>query len=73
MSEDERIANKAGNKVDDLGGKAKEAAGRLTDDDRLKAEGRKDQAAAGLRDAVEDVKGAGRKVADSAKNRFTKD
>jgi len=44
------------NKVEDLKGRAKEAAGAATDDDSLKAEGERDQAKAGLKDKVENVK-----------------
>lgn len=45
-------------KKDELAGKAKEALGRATDDDRLEAEGRADQAGADLRQAGEKVKDA---------------
>ena len=34
------LEDKAKNKVDQLGGKAKEAVGKLTDDDKMEAEGR---------------------------------
>jgi uncharacterized protein YjbJ (UPF0337 family) len=44
------------NKAQDLGGRAKEAAGSMTDDDELKAEGVADQKKAGLKDKLEDVK-----------------
>jgi uncharacterized protein YjbJ (UPF0337 family) len=44
------------NKAEDLKGRAKEAAGSLTDDDDLRAEGRADQAKADLKDKVTDVK-----------------
>ena len=39
-------------------GKTKEAAGKVTDDERLEAEGKMDQAKAGMKNAVEDVKDA---------------
>jgi uncharacterized protein YjbJ (UPF0337 family) len=39
-------------------GKAKEAAGKATDDERLEAEGQKDQTAANLKQAGDDVKDA---------------
>ena len=45
-----------GNKMDDLKGRAKEAAGDLTDDDGLKREGKADQAGAWVKDKVDDVK-----------------
>ncbi len=42
-------------KAEDLGGKAKEAAGRLSGDERLQAEGKTDQAKAAVKDAVGDA------------------
>jgi uncharacterized protein YjbJ (UPF0337 family) len=48
--------DKARNKIDDLGGKAKEAVGKGTGDDRTKNEGKLDQAKASLKDAGEKVK-----------------
>jgi len=56
-----------GNKTEDLGGKAKEATGNITGDDNLKNEGKGDQAKAGLKGAVENVKDAVGDVADKAK------
>jgi uncharacterized protein YjbJ (UPF0337 family) len=44
------------NKVEDLAGRGKEAAGAATGDDSLKAEGETDQKKASLKDKVEDVK-----------------
>jgi uncharacterized protein YjbJ (UPF0337 family) len=49
-------------KSDDLKGRAKEAAGDLTDDDGLKREGKVDRASGGVKDAVDD---AGDKVKDA--------
>ena len=43
-------------------GKAKEAAGKLTDDERLEREGRKDQMKGDTRKAVGHVKDAGEKL-----------
>ena len=40
---------------DDLKGRAKEAAGDLTNDDDLKNEGKADQATGKVKDAVDDV------------------
>ena len=40
----------------DLAGKAKEAVGKATDDERLEAEGRGDQTAASVKKTGEDVK-----------------
>ncbi len=53
--------NKIENAAEDFAGKAKEGLGQVTDDDRLVAEGRTDQAKAA-------VKGAGEKVADAVKD-----
>jgi uncharacterized protein YjbJ (UPF0337 family) len=52
------LDDKIRNAVEDSGGKAKEAAGRATDDERLEAEGRSDQASADLKQAGEKVKDA---------------
>jgi uncharacterized protein YjbJ (UPF0337 family) len=53
--------DKAKNKVEDLGGKAKEALGNLTGDARTRDEGRGDQAKSSLKDAGEKVKDAFKK------------
>jgi uncharacterized protein YjbJ (UPF0337 family) len=53
--------DKARNMAEDLGGKAKEAAGKVTDDERLEAEGQADQVSA-------DVKQTGEKVKDVFNN-----
>ncbi|WP_027929054.1 CsbD family protein [Amycolatopsis thermoflava] len=45
-------------KAEGLGGKAKEAVGRLGGDERLRAEGEADQAKATVKDAVENAKDA---------------
>ncbi len=52
------IADKARNKVDELAGKAKVAAGDATDDQDLQAEGHGQQAGANAKQAGEDVKDA---------------
>lgn len=52
------IGDKIQNAAEDLSGKAKEAAGNATDNDRLKAEGQKDQAVADAKRVGEDVKDA---------------
>jgi len=51
-------SDKASNKIDDLGGKAKEAAGKITGDDDTRNEGKLDQAKSSLKDAGEKVKDA---------------
>ncbi|MDT4893671.1 MAG: hypothetical protein QOE97_2706 [Pseudonocardiales bacterium] len=53
--------DKAKNAAEDVKGKAKEAAGRVTGDHSTEAEGRKDQ-------AKSDLKGAGEKVKDAVKH-----
>ena len=50
--------DKASNKGQELKGKAKEALGRATDDERLEAEGRTDQSKADIKQAGEKVKDA---------------
>ena len=50
--------DKAKNKIDDVGGKAKETLGKATGDKSTENEGRKDQAKADLKDAGEKVKDA---------------
>ena len=55
--------DKAQNKIDELKGQAKEGLGKVTDDESTEAEGRADQAKA-------NVKQAGEKVKDAAKNAF---
>ena len=54
MGLDDKISNTAENAK----GKAKEAAGKVTDDERLEAEGKADQAGADLKQAGEKVKDA---------------
>jgi uncharacterized protein YjbJ (UPF0337 family) len=61
MGMDDKIKHQA----EELGGKAKETAGRTTGDEELEAEGRADQAEANVKsagdkvkDAVDDVKDA---------------
>jgi len=53
--------DKAKNKVDDLGGKAKEAVGNITGDAHTRDEGRADQAKSSLKDAGEKIKDAFKK------------
>jgi uncharacterized protein YjbJ (UPF0337 family) len=50
--------DKLNNAGEDLKGKAKEAAGKLTDDERMEAEGKGDQTKADLKNAGENVKDA---------------
>ena len=50
--------DKVKNKVEDLGGKVKEAVGKVTGDRDKENEGKGDQAKASLKDAGENVKDA---------------
>lgn len=50
--------DKMDNTKDNMVGKAKEATGKLTDDERLEAEGKVDQGKADLKQAGEKVKDA---------------
>jgi uncharacterized protein YjbJ (UPF0337 family) len=53
--------DKAKNKIEDLGGKAKEAVGNVTGDRETRNEGRADQSKSSLKDAGEKVKDAFKK------------
>jgi uncharacterized protein YjbJ (UPF0337 family) len=57
MSNEDKLKNK----IEDLGGRAKEAVGKATGDDDTKNEGRGDQAKSSLKDAGEKVKDAFKK------------
>jgi len=50
------LDDKLENKAQEVSGTAKETAGRMTDDERLEAEGRKDRASADLKQAGEKIK-----------------
>ena len=54
MGADDKMKNAA----EEVAGKAKEAAGKMTDDERLEAEGKGDQTKANLKQAGENVKDA---------------
>ncbi|QLL07236.1 CsbD family protein [Mycobacterium vicinigordonae] len=53
--------DKVKNKIEDLGGRAKEAVGKATGDRDTENEGRVDQAKASLKDAGEKIKDAFKK------------
>ncbi|WP_370636132.1 CsbD family protein [Aeromicrobium sp. Leaf350] len=55
------IVDKAKNTAEKLAGQAKEAVGDATNNDDLKAEGKKDQAKGSIKNAGEDVKDAFKK------------
>ena len=57
MSNEDKLKNK----IEDLGGKAKEALGKATGDDDTRNEGRADQVKSSLKDAGEKVKDAFKK------------
>jgi uncharacterized protein YjbJ (UPF0337 family) len=57
MSKEDKLKNK----IDDVGGRAKEAIGKATGDDHTRNEGRADQAKSSLKDAGEKVKDAFKK------------
>ncbi|MDT5131556.1 MAG: hypothetical protein QOE41_867 [Mycobacterium sp.] len=50
--------DKASNKIDDIGGKAKEALGKVTGDKSTENRGKVDQAKSSLKDAGEKIKDA---------------
>jgi uncharacterized protein YjbJ (UPF0337 family) len=52
------LGDKVENMKDDVVGKGKEATGKATDDERLEAEGKTDQATSDLKQAGENVKDA---------------
>mgnify|MGYP002637350729 CR=1 FL=1 len=52
------IGDKANNKIDEVGGKLKEAVGKFTGDESAENEGKFDQMKANLKDAGEKVKDA---------------
>jgi uncharacterized protein YjbJ (UPF0337 family) len=57
-------------KKDDLKGRVKEAAGDLTDDERLKREGKTDRTAGSVKEKLEKAKDKGEEFIDKAKDRF---
>ena len=61
-----------GSNIDDAKGRVKEAAGDLTDNDKLKREGKADQAGAKVKEIVEDVKEKVEDVVDDVKDRVSK-
>jgi uncharacterized protein YjbJ (UPF0337 family) len=58
-------ADKASNKAEDLGGKVKEAAGKVTGNESLEAEGKSDQAKSAVKGVGEKVKDAAAKIKDA--------
>jgi uncharacterized protein YjbJ (UPF0337 family) len=56
-------------RIDDAKGRAKEAAGDLTDNERLKREGARDRAGAKVKGAAERAKDGVERAVDRAKDR----
>jgi uncharacterized protein YjbJ (UPF0337 family) len=56
--------------TDDLKGRTKEAVGDLTDDDRLKREGKADRASGKAKEMVDDVKDKADDAIDSVKEKL---
>lgn len=61
------LDDKASNKGEDLKGKAKEATGKVTGNERLEGEGKGDQRSASVKDAGEKAKDAVGDVKDAFK------
>ena len=59
--------------TDDIKGRVKEAAGDLTDNDRLKREGKTDQAAGKVKEVAGDVKDKVDDAVDAVKDKITRD
>jgi uncharacterized protein YjbJ (UPF0337 family) len=57
--------DKTSNKVDDLGGKAKEGLGKVKGDDELESEGKTDQAKSSMKEGAREVKEGLEGVKDS--------
>ncbi|GAA1070603.1 CsbD family protein [Nocardiopsis composta] len=60
----------AGDKFDDLAGKAKEGAGKLTGDEGLEREGKADQAKAAAKEAAKEAKEKAGEAAEKIKDVF---
>jgi uncharacterized protein YjbJ (UPF0337 family) len=59
--------------TDDIKGRVKEAAGDLTDNDRLEREGKADQAAGKTKEFIDDVKDKVDDAIDSVKDKLHRD
>ena len=59
--------DKAKNKIDEIGGKVKEAIGKVLGDESTENEGKRDQMKSNHTDAGETIKDAGEKVKDAFK------
>jgi len=56
-------------KKDEFKGRVKEAAGDLTDDESLKAEGKADRAGGKVKEFLEDAKDKGEEIVDKVKDK----
>ena len=56
--------------TDDLKGRAKEAAGALTDDDDLKRDGQSDQTASGVKEKIDDAGDWAKEKVDAVKDKI---
>ena len=61
-----------GSNIDDAKGRVKEAAGDLTDSNRLKRQGKVDQASGKVKEIVEDVKDKVEALVDDVKDKISK-
>ena len=59
--------------TDDIKGRAKEAAGDLTDNSDLKNEGRVDRASGKAKDVIDDIKDKAEDVVDKVKDKAHRD
>ncbi|WP_067689992.1 CsbD family protein [Nocardia jejuensis] len=66
------LNDKIDNKAQELGGKAKEAAGNVTGDEDMRAEGKADQIEAGFEKAVDEVKDTVNGAVQAVKDKFGK-
>ena len=62
-----------GSNIDDAKGRVKEAAGALTDDKDLKAEGKADQVGAKVKEVLETVKERAENAVDAVKEKLNQD
>lgn len=67
------LGDKIGAHAEDLKGKAKEALGKATDNERLEADGQGDQAEAHARKSAEKVKDAAGDAGQAVKDTFRRD
>jgi uncharacterized protein YjbJ (UPF0337 family) len=59
--------------TDDLKGRAKEAVGDLTDNDKLKNEGKTDRASGKVKDAIDKVEEKAKDLVDDVKDHLHRD